>query len=150
VNNDDIVLYADEIDIDSIYTWKILSKDDEINLPDVHVASWHTFSWWYSKNKFLGTAWDKIRLWNLKNSESEKSDSTVEDSIEIYACVSSEGFTWDSCISNESEKSDLEISGESNDSVYEPIIEVYTPSEEDLQKYSKEMFDAYNRAINKW
>jgi hypothetical protein len=27
-------------------------------------------------------------------------------------------------------------------------INAYTPSEEEIQKYGQEMFDAYNRAIN--
>lgn len=151
VNNDDIILSSTETNIDTIYTWKILSKNDEITLPDVQTTSWHNFWWWYNENLFLWKAWNIFKLWN-NNSEPEESDLTIEKSknFEIFACLYTEWFTWDVCNLNENQNSDLNILEESLDEKNTSEIQWYSPSEEEIQKYGQEMFDAYNRAINNW
>jgi hypothetical protein len=49
---------------------------------------------------------------------------------------------------NNNEKSDLEILVETLDAEGNSDVDIYTPSEEEIQKYGKEVFVAYNRAIN--
>lgn len=151
VNNDDIILSSTETNIDTIYTWKILSKNDEITLPDVQTASWHNFWSWYDGNIFLWNAWNIFKLWN-NNSETKESDLTIEESknFKIHACLYTEWFTWDVCNLNENQNSDLNILEDILDNENITNIELYTASEEYIQKYGQEMFDAYNRAFNNW
>lgn len=144
VENENIVLESTWATSD-IITWKILSKDDTITLPDVKVASWHRFGWWYRNNKFLWNAWDLFKLWNSSNSDIEDTNSEEDTSFQFYACSYSEESTWDVCSFSENLYSDLGSEwldiGENN---------IYTPSTEEIEKYGQEMFDAYNRAISNW
>jgi hypothetical protein len=48
---------------------------------------------------------------------------------------------------NENEKSDLEILVETLDSENNTDFEVYTPSQEEIDKYGEDVFVAYNWAI---
>lgn len=153
VDSDDIILSSSWTDIESIYTWKILSRDNEITLPKIQVASWHIFSWRYNGNTFLWKAWTKFRLWDIDNSESEKSDSDVEDSknnYEVYACSYKEWTKSYVCSPNENQVSDLGISDNNLDNEIPTNVNVYTPSEEEIEKFGQELFDAYNWAINNW
>jgi len=153
VDSDDIILSSSWTDIESIYTWKILSRDNEITLPKIQVASWHIFSWRYNGNTFLWKAWTKFRLWDIDNSESEKSDSDVEDSknnYEVYACSYKEWTKSYVCSSNENQVSDLGISDNNLDNEIPTSVNAYTPSEEEIEKFGQELFDAYNWAINNW
>jgi hypothetical protein len=49
---------------------------------------------------------------------------------------------------NDNEKSDLEVLVENLDAEDNSGAEIYTPSEEEIQKYGEDVFVAYNRAIN--
>ena len=142
VENENIVLESTWATSD-IITWKILSKDDIITLPDVKVASWHRFGWWYRNNKFLWNAWDLFKLWNSSNSDIEDTNSEEDTSFQFYACSYSEESTWDICSFSE----DLELDSEWLDIEEDNI---YNPSTEEIEKYGQEMFDAYNRAISNW
>ena len=146
INDENIVLSSIWTDIDATYTWIILSQNNEIILPNVKLASWYSFWWWYKGNSFLWNAWSIFKLWNSDNSTWNHSDLDVE----IYACLSSEEFTWNICILDENEKLDLEKLVETLDTEDNPNIEVYTPSEEEIKKYGEEVFVAYNWAINNW
>ena len=153
VDNDDIILSSSWADIESIYTWKILARDNEITLPKIQLASWHVFSWRYNGKTFLWKAWAKFKLWDIDNSESEKSNSDVEDSknnYEVYACSYKEWTKSYVCSSNENQISDLDISDNNLDNEIPTNVNVYTPSEEEIEKFGQELFDAYNRAINNW
>ena len=141
INDENIVLSSTWTDIDATHTWIILSQNNEIILPDVKLASWYSFWWWYKGNSFLWNAWSTF---NFGNSTWNHSDLDVE----IYACLSSEEFTWNICILDENEKSDLENLVETLDTEDNPNIEGYTPSEEEIKKYGEEVFVAYNWAIN--
>lgn len=143
INDENIVLSSTWTDIDATYTWIILSQNKEIILPNVKLASWYSFWWWYKGNSFLWNAWS---IFNFGNSTWNHSDLDVE----IYACLSSEEFTWNICILDENEKLDLEKLVETLDTEDNPNIEVYTPSEEEIKKYGEEVFVAYNWAINNW
>lgn len=146
VEDENIVLESTWTTSD-IITWKILSKDDAIILPDIKVESWYRFGWWYRDNKFLWNAWDLFKLWNSSNSEMKDSDLDSEEDIsfQFYACSYSEESTWDVCSFSENLYSDL-------GSEWLDIEEnnIYTPSTEEIEKYGQEMFDAYNRAISNW
>lgn len=144
INDENIILSSTWTDIDATYTWIILSQNNEIILPNVKLASWYSFWWWYKGNSFLWNAWSIFKLWNSDNSTWNHSDLDVE----IYACLSSEEFTWNICILDENEKLDLEKLVETLDTEDNPNIEVYTPSEEEIKKYGEEVFVAYNWAIN--
>ena len=146
INDENIVLSSTWTDIDATYTWIILSQNNEIILPNVKLASWYSFWWWYKGNSFLWNAWSIFKLWNSDNSTWNHSDLDVE----IYACLSSEEFTWNICILDENEKLDLEKLVETLDTEDNSNIEVYTPSEEEIKKYGEEVFVAYNWAINNW
>jgi len=156
VENENIVLESDWTTSD-IITWKILSKDDTITLPDVKVASWHRFGWWYRDNKFLWNAWDLFKLWNSNNTKTRESDLNIENyEFELYACAYVEWSSWDVCSLGESKELD-ENQWEENalNKVWDEksIIlgtNVYSPSTEEIEKYGQEMFDAYNRAISNW
>lgn len=146
VENENIVLES-TLTTSDIITWKILSKDDTITLPDVKVASWHRFGWRYRNNKFLWNAWDLFKLWDFNGTDMEESDLDSEEdtSFQFYACSYSEESTWDVCSFSEDLYSDL-------DSEWLDIEEdnIYSPSTEEIEKYGQEMFDAYNRAISNW
>jgi len=146
INDENIVLSSTWTDIDATYTWIILSQNNEIILPNVKLASWYSFWWWYKGNSFLWNAWSTFKLWNSDNSTWNQSDLDAE----IYACVSSEEFTWNICILDENEKLDLEKLVETLDTEDNPNIEVCAPSEEEIKKYGEEVFVAYNWAINNW
>ena len=151
VNNDDIILSSAETNIDDIYTWKILSKNNEITLPDIQTTSWHNFWCWYDGNSFLWNVWSILKLWN-NNSKSEESDLTIEENnnFEIYACLYTEWFTWNICNLNENQNSDSNVLEYSLNNENIPEIKWYSPSKEEIEKYGQEMFDAYNRAISNW
>lgn len=145
-NNENIVISSTWTDIDAIYTWKILSQNNEIILPDAKLASWYSFWWRYNGNLFLWSAWTTFKLWDSDDSTWSQSDLDVE----IYACVSPEELTWYTCTLNDNEKSDLEILVETLDAEGNSDVDIYTPSEEEIQKYGEDVFVAYNRAINNW
>jgi hypothetical protein len=42
----------------------------------------------------------------------------------------------------------LDISDNNLDNEIPTNVNVYTPSEEEIEKFGQELFDAYNRAIN--
>ena len=146
VEDENIVLESTWTTSD-IITWKILSKDDAIILPDIKVASWHRFGWWYRDNKFLWNAWDLFKLWNSSDTEMKDTDLDSEEdtSFHFYACSYSEESTWDICSFGEilDSNSSLEWLNIEEDNIY-------TPSNEEIEKYGQEMFDAYNRAISNW
>ena len=155
VEDENIVLESTWATSD-IITWKIVSKDNAITLPDVQL-SWNIFWWWYRDNVFLWNAWSIFKLWNFDNSEVEESVLDTENSdYQLYACLYSEWFTWDFCSLWEDIDSNLdsELLDSAEESLDDEIQEirnnVYTPSSEEIEKYGQEMFDAYNRAISKW
>lgn len=154
VTNDDIILSSTWANIDSTYTWKILAKDNTITLPEVKVVSWHTFWWWYNRNTFVWNAWTIFKLWDSNNSESEQSDSDIENdsnSYEIYACLYTEWISWNICRLNDGDASDLTILESSvEEEVDAPNAKAYTPSDEEIEKYGEDVFIAYNWAINNW
>lgn len=156
VENESIVLETTWTTSD-IITWKILSKDDAITLPDVKVASWNRFGWWYRDNKFLWNAWDLFKLWDFNGTETGESDLNIEDyKFELYACAYVEWLSWDVCSLSESKELDENQWEEniSEESVTEKLLTLgasaYSPSTEEIEKYGQEMFDAYNRAISNW
>ena len=142
VNNDDIILSSTWMEIDATYTWKIIAKNNEIILPEVKLLSWYNFWWWYNGNKLLWNPWSIFKLWISNDSEWEESDSDIK----IYACVYWDEFTWNLCTFNDDVKSDLEILVETLD---EENVDfgVYTPSQEEIEKYGEDVFVAYNWAI---
>ena len=142
VNNDDIILSSTWMEIDATYTWKIIAKNNEIILPEVKLLSWYNFWWWYNGNKLLWNPGSIFKLWISNDSEWEESDSDIK----IYACVYWDEFTWNLCTFNDDEKSDLEILVETLD---EENVDfgVYTPSQEEIEKYGEDVFVAYNWAI---
>lgn len=154
VPDENIVLSSTWMDIDSTYTWKILSKDNTITLPEVNVTSWHNFWWWYNKNTFLWNPWTILKLWEFNNSDSEQSDSDIENNnanYEIYACLYSEWLTWNICSLDENIGSNLNtLESSVEKEVDSPNAEAYIPSEEEIEKYGQKLFDAYNRAVNEW
>ena len=119
-NNENIVISSTWTDIDATYTWKILSQNNEIILPDIKLASWYSFWWRYNRNLFLWNAWTTFKLWNSDNSTWNQSDLDIE----IYACVSSEELTWYVCALDENEKSDLEILVETLDAEDNSGVEI--------------------------
>lgn len=146
VEDENIVLESTWTTSD-IITWKILSKDDAIILPDIKVESWYRFGWWYRDNKFFWNAWDLFKLWNSSDTEMKDTDLDSEEdtSFQFYACSYSEESTWDICSFGEilDSNSSLEWLNIEEDNIY-------TPSNEEIEKYGQEMFDAYNRAISNW
>ena len=157
VEDENIVLESTWTNSD-IITWKIVSKDNTITLPDVKVPSWQRFGWWYRGNTLLWNAGSLFKLWNSNSSGMEESglESEENSSFQFYACSYSEESTWDVCSFGEDLDSDLDdewldIEEESvNSEVQEIENDIYTPSSEDIQKYGQEMFDAYNWAIGNW
>ena len=148
--NENIVLSSTWTN-ESTYTWKILSKNDEIILPNIQVASWHSFWGWYNWTTFLWNPWSTFKLWNFKNSESDEpvlDSETNENSYEIYACIYTEGSNWNICTLNENQYSDS-IFEESLDDENKTNAD-YIPSEEEIEKYGEDVFVAYNWAINNW
>ena len=133
VDNEDIIL-STLMDENSVCTWKILAKDNEITLPDVQIQSWYNFWWWYNKNGFLWKAWTKVELWDDNDSG-------------VYACVYTQESEWNICGLNEalseSENSDF-VSRNTADT------NSYIPSEEEIKKYGEDVFIAYNWAIDNW
>lgn len=149
---DGIILSSTWTEIDATYTWKILAKDNEITLPQIQTISWYNFWWRYNDNVFLWNAWTKFNLWNLNNKESEESDLNVRDNnvdYNIYACFYAGESGRDICIL-ETEKSDLDVLEESSDKEIDSDMDIYAPSDEEIRKYGKEVFTAYNWAIGKW
>lgn len=146
VENEDIVLSYTWTEIDAVYTWKIVSKNNEISLPDVKTASWYNFWWWYNWNVFLWNAWTIYKLRIFNNFESEE----PEWEIEIYACIYWEDFTGDMCTLTENWDSNLNIIDSSVNSGMNMNIQAYTPSVEEIEKYGEDVFVAYNWAINNW
>ena len=128
-----------------IYTWKILSNNNSITLPDIYY-SWYNFGWWYNENKLLWYAGNIFNLWN-SNSSTWEGENT---NFEIYACLYSEGFTWNICTLNENLDSDLNILDKPLTGKSDAYIEAYKPTEEEIQKYGEDVFIAYNWAINNW
>lgn len=150
VDSNDIVLSSTWIDTNAKYTWKILYENDEITLPDVEVTSWYTFSWWYNENEFLWEAWTKFKLWESSNSGTEQSDLNIYDAYKFVACLITEWLSWNTCTLNNEWISDLDILEEVSNTGNNINIEVYTPSEEEIEKYGEDVFVAYNWAINNW
>lgn len=154
VDNDNIILSSSWTDSESIYTWKILARDNEIILPKIQIDSWYIFSWWYNWNTLLWEPWTKLKLWSTRNSESEQHDDldikNSKNNYEIYACLYKEWSNWDICSLNKNQNSDLNISNNNFDDKISTNVNSYSPSEEEIQKYGQEMFNAYNRAINNW
>ena len=152
VDDENIMLSTTWTEVDATYTWKILSKNNMITLPDVEVGSWYTFSWWYNENIFVWNGWTVFELWNSNQFDSDESDLDSErydGKYEIYACIFSGEFTWDICTINKN--SGLDIWEESVDfEIPTSNTDIYTPTDEEIQKYGQNLFDAYNRAIKSW
>jgi len=148
VNSNDIILSSSRIDADVTYTWKILSKDNSVTLPEVHVASWYNFWWWYNGNTFLWDAWTVFELSKSMDTESEQSDLDIENNYEIYACLYENETDSNLCTFSEKKDSTSEFLEEIvDDEVMVSDIDSYTPSDEEIKKYGEEVFKAYNRAI---
>ena len=141
--SDESIILSSTWTKDTTYTWKIIAKDNEIILPEVKLTSWYSFWWWYNGNKLLWNPGSIFKLWISNNSEWEESDLDIE----IYACVYWDAFTWNLCILNENEKSDLEILVETLDNENNTDFEIYSPSQEEIEKYGEDVFVAYNWAI---
>jgi len=151
VENEDIVLASTWTEIDAVYTWKILAKNNEIILPEVKLSSWYNFWWWYYGNIFLWKPWSVFKVWN-NNSDSKNPDLTIEESknFEIYACLYIEWSTGKICTLNENWNSDSDIIDSSENHERDTNTEAYTLSEDEIEKYGEDVFVAYNWAINKW
>ena len=140
IENENIIL-SSAWNIDSTYTWKILSKNNAITLPNVKVSSWYNFWWWYSENIYLWNEWTIFQLWNFN--QLDINSENIRSNYDIYACLYNEWSNWDLCTSIQT--SDDTLSNEDNMNT-----KVYTPSTDEIQKYGQEMFDAYNWAITNW
>lgn len=144
VSDENIVLSATWIDIDSTYTWKILSKDNAIILPEVKVTSWYTFWWWFSWNMFIWNAWSLLKIWDIDNSKWEESNLDIE----IYACMSSDELTGNICTIDSSNSPILQSTIRDDIDIFN--AKAYMPTEEEIEKYGEDVFVAYNWAINNW
>jgi len=152
--DDENIILSSTSTTSDIITWKIVSKDNTITLPNIQL-SWYNFWWWYRNNIFIWSAWDPFILWNSNNSEKE---------LELYACTYMEWISQNTCSLSEDKKSiekeelvwpieSVVNQWEENtreEALYEDDINMYTPPSEEIKKYGQEMFDAYNRAINNW
>lgn len=147
IDQEYILLSSIETDHNSTYTWKILSKDNSIILPDIQVISWHNFLWWYNWNTYLWNTWTILKLWDSDNSAPDLPNLDYK----IYACLYTEDLNWNTCTFNEDKNSDSKTIEESSDNeIAMPNIAEYTPSDEEVRRFGQEVFDAYNRAIKNW
>ena len=145
--DDNIILSSTWSDSNYI-TWKILSKDDTITLPNIE-TTWFNFSWWYNWNTFLWKAWDSFKL--KDNTEESTWDNVSNNNYSIYACLYTDQFSWNICTfdDNQNPVSDQEcVLWEDEEVIVK--TDAYIPSEEDIKKYGQELFDAYNWAISNW
>lgn len=143
ISNNSILISSSCTGDNCTYTWKILSNNNSITLPDIYY-SWYNFGWWYNENKLLWYAGNIFNLWN-SNSSTWEGENT---NFEIYACLYSEWFTWDICTLNEN--LDMNILDKPLTGKSDAYIEAYKPTEEEIQKYGEDVFVAYNWAINNW
>lgn len=143
-------LYSECITNNCIYTWKILSKDGSITLPNVYIT-WQTFGWWYTNSTFIWEAWSIFKLWNSNNTIEEQqtdNDKDSDNNYKFYACLHKE---WDICYFNENYFNDLNIQQNylnKESTVFNP--DIYTPTDEEINRFWEEVFIAYNRAISNW
>ena len=151
--SDEIVLSSTWTEPNATYTWKILSQNNEITLPDIQIMSWYNFWWRYNDNIFLWNGWTKFNLWNINNQESEESDLDIWNNnlnYKIYACSYIEESGRDICILSKIEESDFNVLDESSDEEVDTDMDIYAPSDEEIQRFWEEVFIAYNWAIGKW
>lgn len=149
ITNDNILISSSCTGNNCICTWKILSNNDSISLPDVNYT-WYNFWWWYSGSKFLWYPGNLLYIWNSENSTWENLE---DNNYEIYACLYTEWSGWNICSINEnvwvlkgtSEINNSESITTEND---ENSNTKYDISEEYIQKYGQEMCNAYDWAIN--
>ena len=141
-----------------IYTWKILSNNDSITLPNIYIT-WQTFLWWYSNNTFIWEAWSTLKLWNFSNTTEEQptnNDEKLNNNYKFYACLYTEWAEWDICHFGENIDSnindlDLNVKQDSLDNkstTFNP--DIYVPTNEEVQRFWEEVFVAYNWAIANW
>ena len=148
-------IYPECISDSCIYTWKILSKDNSITLPNAYIT-WQTFWWRYNNGKFIWTAWSVFELWNSNISAKEQltnNNETPDKDYIFYACTYIEWFSWDICYfdKNQDYNLNLSISQYSSDNdIIIPDANVYTPTDEEIERFWEEVFTAYNWAIGKW
>ena len=147
-------IYSECTSDNCIYTWKILSKDNLITLPNVYLT-WQNFWWRYNNGKFIWTAWNIFELWNSNISTKKQlaSNNEISDNDYIfYACTYKEWFSWDICYSDKDQDYNLNLNISQYSSDNDIIIsnDVYTPTDEEIERFWEEVFIAYNWAIGKW
>lgn len=155
IPDDNIVLFS-TWDNSNVYTWKILSKDNSIILPDIQM-SWYNFWWWYSNDMFLWLTWNNFKLWDTgTHIQREVTENAYDaDNYEIHACIYEKDFSWNVCLPYinknvcfHSER--ICTSWDDTSMNIEAIHDSYIPSEEEIQKYGQDVFIAYNWAIHNW